>query len=470
MKKIGRIAELLLVLCLMAGTALAEQTAVIDAGNSTKLHLRAQASASAESLGLFFTGTTVNCLSQTNGWIKVQVGADFGYMDSRYLRMNGEYVASKQPQGWIVAKNGANMRSGPSTAYEQLKTLRYGEIVTILGETDEHWYYVNAGGWLGYVSTKLVSLENPNIAESYLVIDAGNSTKVHLRQDARQSSDSLGLYFTGTAAELMHQRGEWTYVKIGEDQGYIMTKFLRSGKEASRIVPRQPQGYVKAKNGANLRSGPNTDYRHMRTLAYGESMTIMGETVDHWYYVNTAGQTGYVSAKLISMNPVQPQKPIVPQRPKATQMPSAVLPQNLPQQWLFSSGAGAWGTFLYLNQDGSFTGRYDDSDGRDHYESDFSGRFTNVRQVDALTYTMTLDQLTVQGNIGSSYWADEMHNIITAPTGLQAGETFTLHLPGTQTTNWTQEKREWLINDTGVLQDFYLYGHMSESGFVSGEW
>ena len=470
MKK--RLFGLMLLLCLMTSAALADQTAVIDAGDSTKLHLRAQASSSADSLGLFFTGTRVNCLARSGGWTKVQVGADVGYMDSRYLQTQGT-VEPRQPRGWIVAKNGANMRSGPDTGYEQLKTLGYGTAVTILGETDEHWYYVSADGKDGYVSKKLVSLNSPDAAEGFMVIDGGNSTKVHLRQDASQSSDSLGLYFTGTSAERLHTRGEWTYVRIGEEEGYMMSKYLRTGRDANYVIHKQPLGYVSAKNGANMRSGPSTEYSHRRTLGYGEAVTIQGETVDHWYFISAGGQEGYVSAKLISLD-TMPQRPNVPQKPgrpmptSVPQTPSAVLPQNLPQNWLFSSGAGAWGTEIYLNKDGTFTGVYGDSDGDIHYESVFSGRFVNVRQLDALTYTMTIDQLTIQGELGSSYWKDGQNHIIAEPAGLKAGETFTLHLPGTPITDWSDWKKGWMHSgrENAVLTDFYLWGQTSESGFV----
>lgn len=81
---------------------------------------------------------------------------------------------------------------------------------------------------------------------------------------------------------------------------------------------------------------------------------------------------------------------------------------------------------------------------------------------------MTIDQLAIQGELGSSYWMDRQTNIISKPTGLEAGETFTLHLPGTPITDWSDEKKGWMHSGRGnaVLTDFYLWGQTSESGFV----
>ena len=80
---------LCLALCLWGAVAAAAGygTAVIDAGNSTKVHLRAEATTKSDSLGLYFTGTPVECKTDPEKtWVKVGLGTQEGYMMSRYLR------------------------------------------------------------------------------------------------------------------------------------------------------------------------------------------------------------------------------------------------------------------------------------------------------------------------------------------------------------------------------------------------
>ena len=73
------------------------------------------------------------------------------------------------------------------------------------------------------------------------------------------------------------------------------------------------------------------------------------------------------------------------------------LPEALPKEFVFASGAGAWGTMITLNRDGSFEGSYSDSEMGDSgenyphgsvYVSEFSGQFDDIKQVDDHTYSM----------------------------------------------------------------------------------
>ena len=77
------------VMCLMASSGLADSygTAVVYGRNSTKVHLREEATSESASRGLFFTGTEVEMRSDPDKkWVKVRMGGLDGYMSSSYLR------------------------------------------------------------------------------------------------------------------------------------------------------------------------------------------------------------------------------------------------------------------------------------------------------------------------------------------------------------------------------------------------
>jgi len=161
---------LLLMMAALCSVGCAEERiiAVIDAGNSTKLHLRSVPSTEGASKGLYFSGTQVLCLSDPQAeWVTVAIGADTGFMHSAYLRTGkeAEHVESEQPVGIVRAAGTVNLRSGPSTGYEVIGRMRPDDSMMILGETQERWYYVDAGGPKGYVSGKLVDLIDENFGK-----------------------------------------------------------------------------------------------------------------------------------------------------------------------------------------------------------------------------------------------------------------------------------------------------------------
>ncbi|MBQ8619290.1 MAG: SH3 domain-containing protein [Clostridia bacterium] len=157
-----RIAVFLTVLlCLLAGAALADDygKAVVDGGNASKVHLRAEASSDSESLGLFFTGTSVTLKSDPNAdWVEVKIGRERGWMKAKYLKTGAaaDRVDDEFWSGTVSATKYARMRKGPSTEYQFIRNVNDGENVTIMGETDEGWYYVLYKGDKGFISKNLI--------------------------------------------------------------------------------------------------------------------------------------------------------------------------------------------------------------------------------------------------------------------------------------------------------------------------
>ena len=151
----------LLLLC-VCGAVRAEEKAIVFVEMSSALHLREAPSAQSPSMGLYFTGTEVTCLSAlSEDWVHVLMGAVSGYMKREYLRPqeDGAWIISEHLLGFVKASHAINMRSGPSAEYEHLGTIEPERSVAVLGETDNHWYYVRYEGKYGYVSAKLVELQ-----------------------------------------------------------------------------------------------------------------------------------------------------------------------------------------------------------------------------------------------------------------------------------------------------------------------
>lgn len=165
MKRTGAYAALLAVWLTVfcAGLACAQDVdaAVIDAGNSDRLHLRAQPSQNARSLGLYFTGTQVEITGGAQGdFVPVRIGAEHGFMHADYLK-TGEAAAKvipEQPFGVATPKVGARLRRVPSVKADTLDVIAQDDAFTVLGETDSRWYYVQYEGKFGYVSAEVSKL------------------------------------------------------------------------------------------------------------------------------------------------------------------------------------------------------------------------------------------------------------------------------------------------------------------------
>lgn len=171
------------------------------------------------------------------------------------------------------------------------------------------------------------------------------------------------------------------------------------------------------------------------------------------------------------------------------------LPITQPLEMAFYSGAGAWGTSLVLNPDGSFVGDYSDADGLTVYVCQFHGQFGNVEKLTDNSWSLTLEGLELDtGRSVGEEW-DEIggdytfHYISSEPygfngadeTALKTGAQFILyspgatgHEPGTELygaaefQSWMHE-RKGFINEDDILGCWGLQNVETGQGFFSDD-
>ena len=111
-----------------------------------RLNLRASPSTGAVSRGKYYNGVQVNVLDVTDGWAKVTIGSQSGYMDVGFLS-NG-YVSSAMPV--LKTTSSVHLRASTSTKSASLGTLPAGTEVTLMGFTSQ-WAHVIVGGQTGFI-------------------------------------------------------------------------------------------------------------------------------------------------------------------------------------------------------------------------------------------------------------------------------------------------------------------------------
>lgn len=146
-----------------------------------------------------------------------------------------------------------------------------------------------------------------------------------------------------------------------------------------------------------------------------------------------------------------------------------------PLEFLLASGAGGWGTELTLYPDGRFQGIYEDGDAGMTWICHFSGRFTGIRQINDYAYSMQLEELTYEEEVGEKWTKNGMLYTAEDAYGLFGGEEFILYLPNTPVEGLNEKFLTWwpdyaLWNRHGsidILAAYGLYNVNTGEGFFT---
>ena len=154
-----------------------------------------------------------------------------------------------------------------------------------------------------------------------------------------------------------------------------------------------------------------------------------------------------------------------------------------PLELIFASEAGAWGSLLILNPDGSFTGDYHDTDmgsnAADYpngtcYVSMFEGRFTDIWQISDYAWSMKLENLTTEKEPEETWIEDGVRYIASEAYGVVGGEEYILYAPGTpadelpaECRNWWPEAYQWRVGEIEQLEGWGLCNLDTGQGFFT---
>lgn len=151
-------------------------------------------------------------------------------------------------------------------------------------------------------------------------------------------------------------------------------------------------------------------------------------------------------------------------------------------QFVFSSGVGAWQTILNINEDGTFKGFYSDSDMGDtgegypngiNYSSTFEGEFAAPKKVNDYTYSMSINSIKLEKEVGSEEIIEGIKYIYTKPYGIEDAKDIYIYTTQAPLIELPEGFRSWvgymeLSDKKEEYLPFYgLYNIESESGFSS---
>ncbi len=172
----------------------------------------------------------------------------------------------------------------------------------------------------------------------------------------------------------------------------------------------------------------------------------------------------------------------VPDTPTPVPTPEkeASIFSQMPDEFIFTSGAGAWSTEIELDDDGTFEGQFHDSEmgaigegypNGSYYECEFEGKFSTPVKVSDHVYKMTLESLTLDEPEGKEYIKDGVKHICSGPYGIEDGKTFLIYLPGTHVSELPEGFLFWAnvytdYDNDRLPENFYgIYNVEADAGF-----
>ncbi|WP_343003646.1 SH3 domain-containing protein [Clostridium sp. 2218st1_F5_2218SCRN_220325] len=151
-------------------TSTSETTQTTKYVNTTAgLNVRTGPSTSYAKIVTLSYGQSVNVLSTSNGWSKINYNGSTGYVSSQYLQSTKPSSSSSsetsQTVKYVNTTSGLNMRTGPATSYAKITTIAYGQSVNVLS-TSNGWSKINYSGSTGYVSSQYLQSKKPSSSSS----------------------------------------------------------------------------------------------------------------------------------------------------------------------------------------------------------------------------------------------------------------------------------------------------------------
>ena len=196
---------------------------------ASELNIRSSASQSGERVGGYVYGDRITILETSNGWART----DKGWVSLSYVYVDGD-VGANAAYGTVTATQ-LNVRSGPGTNYDKVKSLNLNDRVQVLQQIKvggTNWGYVS-GGW---VSMDYISLDGSTGTGTGGGTTGGGTTTgnatvtgntVNIRAGAGTSYQVVGSKSAGDVVTILETVTAEGYTWGRIDIGWICMNYVR---------------------------------------------------------------------------------------------------------------------------------------------------------------------------------------------------------------------------------------------------
>ena len=192
-----------------------------------------------------------------------------------------------------VTASSLNVRSGPSTSYTVVTTVKKNDKVNIL-QSSNGWYKIEtSSGKQGWVSSSYISASNSNTNNStnnntQSNIAIVNTDGLNFRNGAGTSYSIIKVLNKGEKVEVISESNGWSKVKHDSRLGYVASQYI--DKATTNYIIKEVNT-----DGLNVRTGPSTSYATIGKLNKGTRVEVISESAG-WSKINYNNKTAYVSS------------------------------------------------------------------------------------------------------------------------------------------------------------------------------
>jgi mannosyl-glycoprotein endo-beta-N-acetylglucosaminidase len=314
---------------------------------SGSLNMRNSPSTSASIIVKLAKGTSVQVYSEANGWAKIVVYGQTGYVNSDYLSDTGQSSTNSNATAvqqtvteYVNVSSGSlNLRLSNSVSSAVLTKLANGTEIQVLSSSSG-WAKIQVNGKTGYVSTDYLTETKPNtstqqeqqVVTKYVNVSLGSS--LNMRKSPSVNSSIIVKIARGVEVTVLSEANGWANIEAYGQTGYVSTEFLSptntntgtdtsnnnnnngatiptsannsgtdltTGNSSGTTTNNSINKYVNVIYGSslNMRSSAATDSSIITKLARGTVVSIISEE-NGWSRITANGVEGYVSTQYLS--------------------------------------------------------------------------------------------------------------------------------------------------------------------------
>ena len=203
-----------------------------------------------------------------------------------------------------VTASSLNVRSGPSTSYTVVTSVKKNEKVSIL-QSSNGWYKIETtSGKQGWASSSYISISNNstnNTDNTSTTTATVNTDGLNFRNGAGTSYSVIKVLNKGDKVEVISESNGWSKVKHDSRLGYVSSKYIDKNNLSYTIKE-------VSTDSLNVRTGPGTSYAVIGKLNTGAKVEVISEN-NGWSKINYNNITAYVSSGYLKMVSTSTQTP-----------------------------------------------------------------------------------------------------------------------------------------------------------------
>lgn len=216
-----------------------------------------------------------------------------------------EYTVTTYDESQVMYASGpVNVRKGPSTDFERVGALKYGQEITVTGQADTNWYEIMYGEEKAYVSNKY--LQNDKPADESQAAAANPQTESDAQSQTQQATPEIQPVTEVKNVSGVILVGDSRFVQMQENVGANSCTWIAENSKGyawfeEKAIPRI-DGCVGKGSKILINLGVNDPGNHQKYLALvnakAAEWTALGATV-YYASVNPVWENPYVTEEQV---------------------------------------------------------------------------------------------------------------------------------------------------------------------------